>query len=74
MLINTLYRQNIKNYNPYTATLEVLQDEVDISVYQKEKITNLCYMGLAKNFLKTKKYANGPAYSRVNVLIRTYMM
>lgn len=28
---------------------------------------------MAKAFLKTKKYSQGPRYSRVNVLIRTYM-
>jgi hypothetical protein len=30
-------------------------------------------LGLAKSYLKNKKYYKEPTYSRVNVLIRTYM-
>lgn len=72
ILIDTLYRQNIKNYNPYIETLDQLEEEA-VSLPLRERIEHLCYLGIAKAYLKTKKYAIGPTYSRVNVLIRTYM-
>lgn len=34
---------------------------------------NLCYVGIAKNYIKAKKYSSAPHYTAVNVLIRTYM-
>ena len=33
----------------------------------------MCHIGAAKEFLKTKKYSEGPKYNRVNVQIRPYM-
>ena len=36
-------------------------------------IRNLCYIGIAKNYIKSKKYSAAPNYTPVNVLIRTYM-
>jgi hypothetical protein len=30
-------------------------------------------MGIAKTYLKNKKFGNAPKYSKVNILIRTYM-
>ena len=71
-IVFALFRQNIKNYNPYLATLEQLEEE-KLSYFEKEHIRNLCFLGLAKLFLKNKKYSNTPTYNRVNVLIRTYM-
>jgi hypothetical protein len=72
-LVNTLYRQNIRNYNPYIATLELLEQERTLSSFQKEKVSNLCHIGIAKNFIKTKKYSMAPRYAPVNLLIRNYM-
>lgn len=71
--MNTLYRQNIRNYNPYIATLELLEQESSLSSFDKEKISNLCHIGIAKNFIKTKKYSQSPKYASVNLLIRNYM-
>jgi hypothetical protein len=36
-------------------------------------VSKLCHIGAAKEFLKAKKYSEGPTYSRVNVQIRPYM-
>lgn len=44
-----------------------------MSTIEKERISKLCHIGAAKEFLKTKKYSEGPKYSRVNVQIRPYM-
>jgi hypothetical protein len=44
-----------------------------ISKEKIEKIKKLCYIGLAKNYLKSQKYTSSPNYRRVNILIRTYM-
>ncbi len=72
-IVNTLYRQNIKNYNAFIATLQALEEEEGMSTIEKERISKLCHIGAAKEFLKTKKYSEGPKYSRVNVQIRPYM-
>jgi hypothetical protein len=42
-------------------------------LFEKERISNLCHIGIAKNFIKTKKYSLAPKYVTVNVLIRNYM-
>lgn len=40
----------------------------------KNKIRKLCYIGIARNYFQGKKYVQLPKYSRVGVLIRTYML
>ena len=33
----------------------------------------MCYIGIAKTYIKSKKYSAAPNYTPVNVLIRAYM-
>ena len=72
-IVDALYRQNIKNYNPYTTALQVLETENELTGWEKEKVRRLCHIGVAKEYLKNKVHSQVPSYSPVNVLIRTYM-
>lgn len=74
-IINILYRQGIKHYNPYLSALNILEryEGSEMSYIQKEYIKKLCFIGIAKKFVRNKKFSQTPEYSRTGVLIRTYM-
>lgn len=49
-------------------------DELRISDDEKDRIRKLCFIGIARNYFQMKKYFTLPQYSRVGILIRTYMV
>lgn len=72
-IINILYRQNVKGYNPYLVALKKLDEMSGLNRVEQERIKKLCYIGIAKNQLKNASSSNIAKYSRVGILIRPYM-
>lgn len=68
-----LFLQGYKDVNPYLETLKKIQSIGSEEWQDRSRIEELCYMGIGRSVVEVKKRSK-PPYSRVNLLIREFMM